>query len=180
MIEDLIKESPLNKIFVFGDRTLLLELIKNYLGSQIPTSQISIVIGSQKTKDARQGRVVLGTFSCIGTGISWSEFNCIVYWHPRCNKHKQFLNRVFRESSDRNVMRKIYYLQDNATSIKSQYSGLQSVWKTMFPNQKPIIDNVSYEEIEVSPEIQQLSKKFASGDHSLEEHSEESSEDDEI
>jgi len=175
---ELVAESPDNNIFIFADRTVLVSLVHEYLSTQLPESQISIVIGDVKTKNARKGRIVLGTFACIGTGISWSEFNCIIYWHPRRNKHKQFLNRIFRESSDRKINRKIYFLQDNATAIKGQYSGLSAIWKKMFPTKPPIIDVINYKEIEVSIEVKKIAEKFSLQNHSKDEV-DESSEDSE-
>jgi hypothetical protein len=160
MVVDLVNQDPKNRVFVFLDRTTLATLAREYLQTELPGNQISLVIGTHKTVNAREGRVVLGTFKCIGTGISWDEFNCIVYWHPRRNKHMQFLKRIFREFGDRSILRRVYFIQDYLTSLKSQYSGVSGTWKKLFPNEKPIIDVVKYTDIEVSPEITELSRKF--------------------
>jgi hypothetical protein len=154
-------ESPNNKIFVYVDRTILIDLIRTYLKAELPEHKISVIIGKEKNEDARSGQVVLGTPQCIGTGLSWHEFNCIIYWHPRRNKHKQFIKRIFRESSDRKIKRKIIFIQDNATSLKSQLTGFTKSWKIMFPEVKARVQKIDYSEIDVSQEIKNISANFA-------------------
>lgn len=166
LVCDLVEKDERNHIFVFVDRPLLAQLVRDYLNTELgaaaPNFQkmVSVVVGKEKTPDARKSRVVIGTYACLGTGVSWSEFNCLVCWHPRRNKHRQFLKRIFRNGGDRNLPRFAYFLQDNATTLKSQYHGFSAICKELFPETKIVVDTVNYTEIEVSQAVKKIAQDF--------------------
>lgn len=150
-----------NKIFVLLDRTLLIDLVQEYL--QTLNLEISRVTGSTSLDErsaARKSQIVIGTYACIGTGISWDEYNVIIFWHPRRNKFEQFLNRIFRENGDIEVERHAVFLQDNATSLKTQFAGFKKICQTE-RKKEPSIEVVNYEDIEPSEEVKKIAEKFA-------------------
>lgn len=160
-----------DQTFVMLDRTELVRLAWDYLRTALQDSDIwapelqkaAMVTGKVKDADrgvARKSRVVVGTYSCIGTGLSWDEFNAVVFFHPRRNKFEQFNNRIFRENGDRNKERKAYFLQDNATSLKSQYYGFRKVCIDERQT-TPEVETHQWDEIEVSPELQKIAQEFA-------------------
>ena len=105
----------------------------------------------------------MGTYQCIGTGLSFDEFSAVVFWHPRKNKFRQFLNRIFRENGDRDRARVAYYLQDNSTSIKSQYYGFRKV-SMAERDVNPTIVARAWNDIAITPEIKKISDDFIKWD----------------
>jgi superfamily II DNA or RNA helicase len=179
LVYDLVQKDPLNRIFVFVDRPLLAQLVRDYLNTELhDPNSVAVVVGKEKTPEARKSRVVIGTYACIGTGVSWPEFNCLICWHPRKNKHRQFLKRIFRNGGDYNLTRYAYFLQDNATTLKSQYRGFSSVCKELFPETKIIVDTVNYTEIEVSQEVKKIAENFKLVHSKLKDHIDDSSSED--
>lgn len=163
-----------NRIFVMLDRTELVRLTWDYLKTGLMDEEIwapelqkaSMVTGKVKDAErgtARKSTVVVGTYACIGTGLSWDEFNCVVFWHPRRNKFEQFNNRIFRENGDRNIERKAYFLQDNATSLKSQYYGFRKVCIEERETTPEVI-TVDWEDIEVNPDLYRIAEEFSKWD----------------
>lgn len=164
IIKQLVDDN--HQVFVMLDRTELVKLAYEYLktvftkdGELEAASMVTGKVNDQLRSVARKSKVVIGTYGCIGTGISWDEFTGIVFWHPRRNNYKQFLNRIFRENGDRTKTRVAYYLQDNSTSIKTQYTGFKKICKEE-RNIDPIVISKSYTEITVSPEIKEISENF--------------------
>ena len=154
-----------DRVFIMLDRTELVRLVYDYLRTVLRDDvlrEAGMVTGKVKDAErtaARDSRVVIGTYSCIGTGISWDEFNSVVFWHPRRSNFEQFVNRIFREDGDRSVERRAYYLQDNATSIKTQVSGFRSVCiaqRGVSP--EPLLWD--WQDIEPTPEVLEISRKF--------------------
>lgn len=164
-----------HQVFVMLDRTELCKLAWDYLRTAFSAEELAMTPGAQaaamvtgKVKDsvrakARQSRVVVGTYSCIGTGISWDEFSALVCWHPRKNKFRQFLNRIFRENGDRERERVADFLQDNATSIKSQYYGFRKVCIAERKTDPEIIKR-DWTDIQVSDDVQKISDEFIKWD----------------
>jgi hypothetical protein len=73
------------------------------------------------------------------------------------------LNRIFRENGDRAVERVAVYLQDNATSIKSQYYGFRNVCRDE-RGVTPEIQTVDWENVTVSDEVRKIAENFAAWD----------------
>lgn len=173
-IHRLVKEDERNQIFVMLDRTELVKLACDYLRTAIPTGMLiapelqgaSMVTGKVKEKErgvARQSRIVVGTYACIGTGISWDEFNCLVCWHPRKTKWEQFLNRIFREGGDRDLPRQAFFLQDNATSLKNQFYGFRKVC-IVEREVTPAIAVWDYSDIKINNDVKKIAEDFAKWD----------------
>lgn len=164
-----------HQTFVFTDRTELAKLAWQYLKTAFTDDELELVedmkvagIITGKTKDrdraaARKSRVIVGSYSCIGTGLSYDEFSAAVFWHPRRNKFRQFLNRIFREGGDRDRTRVAYYMQDNSTSIKSQYYGFSKVCKEE-RGVTPTAITRSWEDIKVTPDVRKISDDFIKWD----------------
>jgi hypothetical protein len=156
-----------HQVFVMLDRTELCDLAYKYLLSELKETTVDlagcgIITGKVKEaarEQARFSNVVVGSYQCIGTGISFDEFTAVVFWHSRRNNFKQFLNRIFREDGDRAITRKAYFLQDAATSIKTQYYGFTKVCKEE-RNVTPVVAIHEYTKIEVSPEIKKIAADF--------------------
>jgi superfamily II DNA or RNA helicase len=164
-----------HQVFVLLDRTELCKLAWDYLSTAFTVAELAMTPGVRaagiitgKTKDkersvARKSRVIIGTYQCIGTGLSYDEFSAIVFWHPRKNKFRQFLNRIFRENGDRGRSRVAYYLQDNATSLKSQYAGYRKTCQAE-RNVTPTIITRDWTDIIVTAEVKKISDDFIKWD----------------
>jgi hypothetical protein len=154
-----------DRVFIMLDRTELVKLIHDYLCTVLNRDEMpnaSMVTGKVRDEDrvaARAARVVVGTYACIGTGISWDEFNSVVFWHPRRSKFEQFVARIFRENGDRTIERKAYFLQDNATSIKTQVSGFRTVCRE-HRGITPEVQVWDYEDIEPTREVLHIASRF--------------------
>lgn len=160
LLIDKIRSYLPNKIFVMVDRTILINLVQEYL--QTLGITISKVTGStniDERTNARKSQIVIGTYACIGTGISWDEYNVVVFWHPRRNKFEQFLNRIFRENGDVNVERYAVFLQDNATSLKTQFAGFKKICVDERGVQ-PEIEIIDFEDIKPTDEVKKIAKNF--------------------
>lgn len=133
---------------------------------EVDFGEAAIITGDTPADErplAEQKKIVIGSYACLGTGISWDEFSGIVFGHSRRNGFEQFLFRIFREGGDRSVMRRAYFLQDNATSLKSQYSGFRKVCIDKLKTH-PVVEEWDYTEITVDPEVQELSDQYAAWD----------------
>lgn len=156
-----------HRIIVLLDRTELVKLAHDYLKTAIDEEpllkRVSMITGNvdaESRSAARDSRVVLGTYACLGTGISWPEFTAIIFWHPRKTKFEQFLNRVFRDGGDRSKTRVAIYLRDNATALKSQYLGFRKVCKEEHGVNPETIE-INWNEIDLHEEIKKIADGFS-------------------
>jgi hypothetical protein len=169
-----------HQTFVMTDRTELAKLTWEYLKTAFTEDELDvddglraagIITGKTKDRDraaARQSRVIVGSYQCIGTGLSYDEFSAVVFFHPRKNKFRQFLNRIFREGGDRDRKRVAYYLQDNATSIKSQYYGFSKTCKEE-RNVTPVAIVRDWSDIKVTPAVRKIAEDYAKSDRERQE-----------
>ncbi len=121
-------------IFVFADRRDYLETINIYINRlhlqcQMLTNDkelesIRLVGGSKETemRDAKENkRIILTTYSYMGTGCSIPKMDCIILATPRRSKSRQIINRIFRLHSDYSIVRQIVDIVDWKTTLKNQY-----------------------------------------------------------
>lgn len=164
-----------HQTFVMLDRTELCKLAWDYLSTAFSAEELAMTPGVQaagiitgRTPDseraaARRSRVIVGTYACVGTGLSFDEFSAVVFWHPRRNKFRQFLNRIFRENGDRGRERLAYFLQDNSTSIKTQYQGFSKTCRAE-RQVTPEVTVRSWRDIEITPRVKKISDDFIAWD----------------
>lgn len=155
-----------SKCFIFIDRVEAVQLIHDYILSHFPPVDnhpiVNIIMGNSKPsqrENARRSQFIIGTYDCIGTGISYDEFTSCIFYNPRLNGFKQYLARIFREGGDRSQIREAWFFQDNATSIKSNYQGFYKCCLSQYDT-RPEVITIDYEDVEPTEEIITLAKAF--------------------
>ncbi len=119
--------------FVFADRREYLEILrKKLLKEYRVTGEIIVndddfirVVGGAKTNivDTAEtiSKVIFTTYQYMGTGRSIIKMNGLVLATPRKSKMKQYINRIFRLSSDSSITRHIYDIVDSKTGVSKQW-----------------------------------------------------------
>jgi hypothetical protein len=130
-----------HNIFIFADRRIFLQDIKNNLHNYGMLSSIidtdaeyiklqtynnaSRLVGGTTDKemgDAElKSNIILTTYAFMGTGKSIPKMDAIILATPRKGKSKQYINRIFRLGSNYDIERQIIDIVDWSTPMKSQW-----------------------------------------------------------
>jgi hypothetical protein len=153
-----------HSVFVFLDRVTLIKQLaeetRRVLGlCTEERTDVSELIGEKnedERRDAEGAKICFLSYKCGGVGLSWPRFSAAVFAHPRRNRYKQFLNRIFRENGDETITREAVYIVDNSTSLKGQYSGFRKTCREE-RDVTPETRTVDYHEILPSEQIKTLS-----------------------
>ncbi len=115
-------------IFVFADRREYLSNLRDMLqaGEILTTDDDFVRIVGGDASDALEqaeikSRVIFTTYQYMGTGKSITKMTGLVLAHPRKNKMKQYINRIFRLGSDESIVRHIWDICDMKLSSKNQW-----------------------------------------------------------
>lgn len=157
-------------VFIMLDRrsyaALLVKLLRTRLDGVItPDRDIQKLLGGataeEKLAAKNDARVCCVTYRCGGVGLSFPRYDAIVFGHPRRNGFKQFINRVFRLDGDVTKDRRLIFIQDNATPLKTQHSGFKSALKAEYPQTVFSVSTVEYEKLTLNKDVEQECAAFS-------------------
>lgn len=156
--------------FVMLDRreyaALIVRLLRDRLGEDIaaPETEVQKLLGGSAAEERliakNTAKACCVTYKCAGVGLSFARYTDIVFGHPRKSGFQQFINRVFRLDGDRTKTRKLYYLCDNSTTIKSQVTGFTSSLHKEYPGTRVTQISVDWKSVRVSKGTQESCSNF--------------------
>jgi len=157
LIVDQIIEVFKNKtknMFVFADRIDYLKKIQKQLAKiGIGVLMLTLTGGAKQRQldDAKKNcRIILSTYSYMGTGLSIPRMDSLLLATPRRNKLAQFIGRIFRLDGQTDIEREIIDIVDAATPFKYQSSTRKIAYKArglVIKKQK-----ISYKEVIIDNE----------------------------
>jgi hypothetical protein len=138
-IENLQHQPPLYT-YIFADRREYLMQLKDLLelravevGLLTSDEDFKRLVGGSKQQDLTQAetksRIILATYSYMGTGKSITKMNSVILATPRKTGMRQFIGRIFRLGSDESITRKIYDIVDKKIVLRSQASSRKAYYK---------------------------------------------------